>query len=68
MSTSSSAADDRAVQFGPNEWLVEEMYEQFLADPSAVDPAWHDFFVDYRQAPRRKANGDASTRKPSPRT
>ncbi|MGH3882740.1 MAG: multifunctional oxoglutarate decarboxylase/oxoglutarate dehydrogenase thiamine pyrophosphate-binding subunit/dihydrolipoyllysine-residue succinyltransferase subunit [Pseudonocardiaceae bacterium] len=24
------------------------MYEQFLADPSAVDPAWHDFFADYR--------------------
>ncbi|MGH3910474.1 MAG: 2-oxo acid dehydrogenase subunit E2, partial [Pseudonocardiaceae bacterium] len=29
------------------------MYEQFLADPTAVDPAWHDFFVDYRPAPRQ---------------
>ncbi len=57
MSTSSSAPDDRTVQFGPNEWLVEEMYEQFLADPTAVDPAWHDFFVDYRPTPRRDANG-----------
>ncbi len=36
------------MQFGPNEWLVEEMYEQFLADPSSVDPAWHDFFADYK--------------------
>ncbi|MGH4026724.1 MAG: 2-oxoglutarate dehydrogenase E1 subunit family protein, partial [Pseudonocardiaceae bacterium] len=43
------------------------MYEQFLADPSAVDPAWHDFFVDYRQASRRKANGDASAREPDRR-
>ncbi len=49
--SNSSTPDDRSVQFGPNEWLVEEMYEQFLADPSAVDPAWHDFFADYRPAP-----------------
>jgi 2-oxoglutarate dehydrogenase E1 component len=34
--------------FGTNEWLVEEMYQQFLADPSSVDQAWHDFFADYR--------------------
>ncbi len=33
--------------FGANEWLVEEMYERFLADPKAVDEAWHDFFADY---------------------
>ena len=34
--------------FGTNEWLVEEMYQQFLADPSSVDQAWHEFFADYR--------------------
>jgi 2-oxoglutarate decarboxylase len=34
--------------FGANEWLVEEMYERYLADPQAVDAAWHDFFADYR--------------------
>ncbi|MGH3912518.1 MAG: multifunctional oxoglutarate decarboxylase/oxoglutarate dehydrogenase thiamine pyrophosphate-binding subunit/dihydrolipoyllysine-residue succinyltransferase subunit [Pseudonocardiaceae bacterium] len=66
MSTSSPAADDRAVQFGPNEWLVEEMYEQFLADPSAVDPAWHDFFADYRPAPRGRDNGGAPAGTASP--
>ncbi|MGH8922001.1 MAG: 2-oxoglutarate dehydrogenase E1 subunit family protein, partial [Actinomycetes bacterium] len=27
------------------------MYEQFLASPSTVDPAWHDFFADYRPTP-----------------
>ncbi|WP_408664881.1 2-oxo acid dehydrogenase subunit E2, partial [Jatrophihabitans sp.] len=26
------------------------MYERYLADPSAVDAAWHDFFADYRPA------------------
>jgi 2-oxoglutarate dehydrogenase E1 component len=34
--------------FGANEWLVAEMYERYLADPNAVDAAWHDFFADYR--------------------
>ncbi|MEU2347605.1 multifunctional oxoglutarate decarboxylase/oxoglutarate dehydrogenase thiamine pyrophosphate-binding subunit/dihydrolipoyllysine-residue succinyltransferase subunit [Modestobacter sp. NPDC049651] len=34
--------------FGTNEWLVEEMYQQYLADPKSVDQAWHEFFADYR--------------------
>ncbi len=42
MSTSSPAA-----QFGPNEWLVDEMYQRYLADPNSVDEAWHEFFADY---------------------
>ncbi|MEJ2856507.1 MULTISPECIES: multifunctional oxoglutarate decarboxylase/oxoglutarate dehydrogenase thiamine pyrophosphate-binding subunit/dihydrolipoyllysine-residue succinyltransferase subunit [unclassified Saccharothrix] len=54
MSSSSPAS-----QFGPNEWLVEEMYEQFLADPSSVDPAWHDFFADYKST-QRSGNGAAT--------
>ncbi|HEX4247318.1 MAG TPA: 2-oxo acid dehydrogenase subunit E2, partial [Pseudonocardia sp.] len=24
------------------------MYQRFLDDPTSVDPAWHDFFADYR--------------------
>src|SRR5688572_1249845 len=24
------------------------MYQQYLADPSSVDQAWHEFFADYR--------------------
>jgi multifunctional 2-oxoglutarate metabolism enzyme len=33
--------------FGPNEWLVDEMYERYLQDPTSVDKAWWDFFADY---------------------
>jgi 2-oxoglutarate decarboxylase len=33
--------------FGANEWLVDEMYQQYLRDPSSVDKAWWDFFADY---------------------
>ena len=36
--------------FGPNEWLVDEMYEKYLADPASVDKAWWDFFADYAPA------------------
>ena len=32
---------------GPNAWLVDEMYEQYLADPSSVSDSWRDFFADY---------------------
>jgi 2-oxoglutarate dehydrogenase E1 component/2-oxoglutarate decarboxylase len=34
--------------FGTNEWLVEEMYQQYQSDPASVDQAWHEFFADYR--------------------
>nr|WP_123306857.1 multifunctional oxoglutarate decarboxylase/oxoglutarate dehydrogenase thiamine pyrophosphate-binding subunit/dihydrolipoyllysine-residue succinyltransferase subunit [Cellulomonas sp. PhB143] len=34
--------------FGANEWLVDELYEQYLKDRDAVDPAWWDFFADYK--------------------
>ena len=45
--------------FGPNEWLVEEIYQQYLADPGSVDKAWGDFFADH--APNRAPNGPATT-------
>ncbi len=35
-----------APEFGPNDWFVEEKYQQFLADPQSVDPIWRDFFAD----------------------
>ena len=33
--------------FGPNEWLVDELYEQYKQDKHKVDPAWWEFFADY---------------------
>jgi 2-oxoglutarate decarboxylase len=44
----SSVSSSSVAGFGTNEWLVEEMYQQYLADPSSVDQAWHEFFADYR--------------------
>ncbi|MCL9761237.1 multifunctional oxoglutarate decarboxylase/oxoglutarate dehydrogenase thiamine pyrophosphate-binding subunit/dihydrolipoyllysine-residue succinyltransferase subunit [Frankia sp. AiPa1] len=33
--------------FGPNEWLVFEIYQQFLEDPESVSPEWREFLSDY---------------------
>ncbi|WNI17945.1 multifunctional oxoglutarate decarboxylase/oxoglutarate dehydrogenase thiamine pyrophosphate-binding subunit/dihydrolipoyllysine-residue succinyltransferase subunit [Actinacidiphila sp. ITFR-21] len=52
---SSSVSTDHQAQgegpaagFGPNEWLVDEIYQQYLQDPNSVDRAWWDFFADYK--------------------
>ena len=37
--------------FGPNLWLVEEMYQLYLDDPSAVDASWHEFFAATNPVP-----------------
>src|SRR5262249_25423879 len=49
-----AAAPGRA-DFGPNEWLVDELYQRYLADPGSVDRAWWSFFADYR--PRGNGTG-----------
>ncbi len=53
----SSSQDDPLAAFGPNEWLVEEMFEQYKREPRSVDRAWWDFFEDYK---RKQANGLAA--------
>ena len=34
--------------FGPNDWLVEDMREQFQRDPTSVSESWREFFADDR--------------------
>ncbi|WP_395657643.1 multifunctional oxoglutarate decarboxylase/oxoglutarate dehydrogenase thiamine pyrophosphate-binding subunit/dihydrolipoyllysine-residue succinyltransferase subunit [Nocardioides sp.] len=43
--------------FGANEWLVEEMYDQYQRDPGSVDPTW----VKYFQANGSPTNGGNGT-------
>jgi multifunctional 2-oxoglutarate metabolism enzyme len=73
MAAVTSQQDNPLVGFGPNEWIVEDMYQRYLADPSSVDPAWHDFFADYRpvttaeaSAPVASAEAQAPAPPPSP--
>jgi 2-oxoglutarate decarboxylase len=34
--------------FGPNVWLVDEMYRRYLENPKAVGESWREFFEDYQ--------------------
>src|SRR5699024_4355930 len=40
-------------EFGPNDWFVEEKYQQFLTDPASVDVSWRQYFAK---------SGDGGTR------
>ncbi|MFJ5531327.1 multifunctional oxoglutarate decarboxylase/oxoglutarate dehydrogenase thiamine pyrophosphate-binding subunit/dihydrolipoyllysine-residue succinyltransferase subunit [Streptomyces sp. NPDC093261] len=48
VSTDDQAGKNPAAAFGANEWLVDEIYQQYLQDPNSVDRAWWDFFADYK--------------------
>ncbi|MFW5472143.1 multifunctional oxoglutarate decarboxylase/oxoglutarate dehydrogenase thiamine pyrophosphate-binding subunit/dihydrolipoyllysine-residue succinyltransferase subunit [Knoellia sp. CPCC 206450] len=41
------ASSDPLTAFGPNEWLVDELFEQYKKDKNSVDKAWWEFFADY---------------------
>jgi 2-oxoglutarate decarboxylase len=51
--------------FGPNEWLVDELYQQYLQDKNSVDKAWWDFFADYKPLDSVAAGPNGSTTGPS---
>jgi 2-oxoglutarate decarboxylase len=67
----SQSSEPSVTEFGPNEWLVDELYQQYLADKNSVDAAWWEFFADYQPAdtPRGRSSArvtdGASTQAPS---
>ena len=58
--SSRPSAPSPVTGFGTNEWLVEEMYQQYQSDPASVDQAWHEFFADYRPGSPLETGGRAS--------
>ncbi|HEY3681607.1 MAG TPA: multifunctional oxoglutarate decarboxylase/oxoglutarate dehydrogenase thiamine pyrophosphate-binding subunit/dihydrolipoyllysine-residue succinyltransferase subunit [Streptosporangiaceae bacterium] len=56
----SSESSRSLTDFGPNEWLVDELYQKYLEDPNSVDKAWWNFFADYRPEAPVSANGSGS--------
>jgi 2-oxoglutarate dehydrogenase E1 component len=44
--------------FGPNVWVIDEMYHRFLESPDSVSDAWKEFFEDYLP---HAARGDGSS-------
>ncbi len=72
-----SPTSDPMATFGPNEWLVDELYEQYKKDRNSVDKAWWSFFEDYTpgeggsdangaSAPPRNGTAPAPRLSPSP--
>ena len=55
-SGSNTPANHFGGSFGPNEWLVDEMFEKYLVDPNSVDAAWGEFFANYTP----NANGSSA--------
>ena len=54
----SQTSNDAENDFGPNQWLVDELYEQFKADPNSVDPSWAEFFTARAQNTAKNPNPD----------
>ena len=52
-------------EFGANEWLVEELYEQFKADKNSVDKAWWPVLEAY-QPPTGAASAPATAKPAAP--
>jgi 2-oxoglutarate dehydrogenase E1 component len=52
--------------FGPNEWLVDEIYQQYLSNKNSVDPSWWEFFGDYSPSERNATKIDNETKNLTP--
>src|ERR1700712_4866169 len=54
-----------APEFGPNDWFVEEKYNQYLSDPSSVEQIWRDFFSDPVAESRKTGQSNGAPAAPS---
>lgn len=63
--TQKAEPDSTRADFGANEWLVDELYEQFKQDRNAVDPAWWDFFEGYKPGEAETPSGSNGSPAPA---
>src|SRR5690242_13892274 len=69
-SGSESQAGAAGTDFGANQWLVDELYQRYLADPSSVAMEWWNFFADYKPPAGSSAQRDSAAQpqgRPAPR-
>ena len=64
--SSQPSSNPKAAAFGPNEWLVDDIYQQYLEDPNSVDRAWWDFFADYQPVTTEPAADEAEATEEPP--
>ncbi|RUR01291.1 multifunctional oxoglutarate decarboxylase/oxoglutarate dehydrogenase thiamine pyrophosphate-binding subunit/dihydrolipoyllysine-residue succinyltransferase subunit [Labedella endophytica] len=60
--TGAGTDENSAAEFGANEWLVDELYEQYSVDKNTVDPSWWPTLEAYHQ----HKTGGASPQAPEP--
>ena len=49
------AQTDPTSDFGANDWLIDEMFEQYQGDPASVDPSWVAYFSSRGMVPTSPA-------------
>ena len=52
--------------FGPNMWLVDEMYRRYQENPKAVSESWQEFFEGYTPSGAKAGRPSAPSSAPSP--
>ena len=60
--------DGSSGEFGANEWLVDELYEQFVQDKNSVDKSWWPILENYHPAVKDESipsPGETPTETPS---
>jgi 2-oxoglutarate dehydrogenase E1 component len=67
-SSGSQSPEQPSTDFGANEWLVEEMYDQYKLDPGSVDPTWVQYFKTNGSANGSGATGNVATSLPEEKT
>jgi multifunctional 2-oxoglutarate metabolism enzyme len=55
-----SHSSDPLADFGANEWLVDEMYDQYLKDKDSVDASWQQYFAAHPAANGSSAESNGS--------
>ena len=62
--SASETAPSPSGDFGANEWLVDEMYEQYKKDPKSVSPEWAKYFKTNGSG-GEQAEGGSGTKAPA---
>ncbi|MGO1228709.1 MAG: 2-oxoglutarate dehydrogenase E1 subunit family protein, partial [Brachybacterium sp.] len=63
---SQQTQDSDSAEFGPNQWLVDALREQWREDPSSVDPSWAEYFSTHTVNAEPSAPPESSSSTDSP--
>jgi 2-oxoglutarate decarboxylase len=64
--SSASATTDSPTDFGANDWLLEEMHDQYTEDPNSVDPSWREYFASHPDRGAGDQNAGTTSAAPKP--